>query len=225
MPGRHGSVSSYRYGAFGYESDDEVKGEKNSYTTEFRQYDPRIGRWLSMDPLNAIMPGHSPYSFSNNNPIYGSDPGGDICIPCMILNGLIDFGGQVVGQMVQGSSFSDAVGDVSWTSVGRSMLEVVSPGAAAKQLGKIINNPALKPYIDDMVGFASDAISEFIDDGNFDVEEYMKSILFGELVKSKAKVKPKYDTKNLKKAINRSNSLTKGNYPLNSINKCNFWKS
>ena len=29
------------------EMDNEAKGEGNSHTTEFRQYDPRIGRWLN----------------------------------------------------------------------------------------------------------------------------------------------------------------------------------
>jgi hypothetical protein len=36
----------YRYGFQNQEKDDEVKGAGNSYTTEFSQYDPRVGRWL-----------------------------------------------------------------------------------------------------------------------------------------------------------------------------------
>jgi len=39
--------------------DDEVKGGGNSYTTEFRQLDPRIGRWLSLDPLMSKFPNQS----------------------------------------------------------------------------------------------------------------------------------------------------------------------
>ena len=34
----------HRYGFQGSEMDDEVKGEGNSYTTEFRQLDPRLRR-------------------------------------------------------------------------------------------------------------------------------------------------------------------------------------
>ena len=56
------------------EQDPEAKGEGNSYTTEFRQYDPRIGRWLSLDPLMAQYPMMSPYVAFNNNPIYFVDP-------------------------------------------------------------------------------------------------------------------------------------------------------
>jgi len=32
------------------EKDDDIKGSWNSYTTEFREYDPRIARWFSIDP-------------------------------------------------------------------------------------------------------------------------------------------------------------------------------
>jgi RHS repeat-associated protein len=68
---------SYRYGFNGMESDDEVKGVKNSYTTEFRQYDPRIGRFLSLDPMMLKYPSTSPYIAFRNNPIFFIDPFGD----------------------------------------------------------------------------------------------------------------------------------------------------
>jgi RHS repeat-associated protein len=76
MPGRHGTEGDYRYGFNGMEKDDEVAGNGNSYTTEFRQYDTRIGRWKSLDPLMAQNPGQSAYVAFNNNPIYFSDPTG-----------------------------------------------------------------------------------------------------------------------------------------------------
>ena len=58
------------------EKDDEVKGGGNSYTTEFRQYDARLGRWLSLDPMDKKYPSFSPYSAFNNNPVYFKDPKG-----------------------------------------------------------------------------------------------------------------------------------------------------
>ena len=76
MPGRNGSTGDYRYGFNGMEKDDEVKGEGNSYTTEFRQYDPRVGRWLSRDPLFESFPWQSPYVAFDINPIYYVDPKG-----------------------------------------------------------------------------------------------------------------------------------------------------
>lgn len=66
----------YRYGFNGYEGDSEFKGNGNSYRTEFRQYDPRIGRWLSIDPLFQNFPWQSPYVAFDNNPIYYKDPKG-----------------------------------------------------------------------------------------------------------------------------------------------------
>jgi RHS repeat-associated protein len=58
------------------EKDPEIKGEGNSYTTEFRQYDPRLGRWLSLDPLMSMFPDMSPYVAFDNNPVYFVDPYG-----------------------------------------------------------------------------------------------------------------------------------------------------
>jgi RHS repeat-associated protein len=75
MPNRHSSGNQkYRYGFNGMEADDEVKGNGNSYTTEFRQYDSRIGRWLSLDPITHHH--FSPYSSFDNNPILIKDPSG-----------------------------------------------------------------------------------------------------------------------------------------------------
>lgn len=73
---RHGAEAgaNYRYGMNGMEKDDEVKGAGNSYTSEFRQYDPRIGRWLTLDPLMVDFPHQSPYVAFDNNPIYYKDP-------------------------------------------------------------------------------------------------------------------------------------------------------
>jgi RHS repeat-associated protein len=66
--------SSYRYAFNSMERDDEVKGSGNSYTTEFRQYDLRLGRWLTLDPLFSNFPWQSPYCAFDNNPIYFTDP-------------------------------------------------------------------------------------------------------------------------------------------------------
>jgi RHS repeat-associated protein len=72
MPGRSFNSSEYRYGFNGMEKDDEVKGEGNSYTTHFRQYDPRLNRFLSFDPV--FKPHESPYALNGNNPIWLIDP-------------------------------------------------------------------------------------------------------------------------------------------------------
>src|SRR5690554_5028694 len=74
MPGRSHNLSESRHLFNGMEADGEVSGDGNSYTTQFRQYDPRLGRWKSLDPLMAKYPEMSPYVAFNNNPIYFTDP-------------------------------------------------------------------------------------------------------------------------------------------------------
>jgi RHS repeat-associated protein len=67
---------AYRYGFNQMEKDDEWKGAGNSYTTEFRINDPRLGKWLSIDPLAHKFPWQSPYVSMDNNPIALTDPFG-----------------------------------------------------------------------------------------------------------------------------------------------------
>jgi RHS repeat-associated protein len=81
MPGRHTESTDYRYAYNGMEQDNEIKGDGNSYTTEFRQYDPRLGRWLSLDPLVDDFPDMSPYCAFDNNPIYYQDALGEAAGP------------------------------------------------------------------------------------------------------------------------------------------------
>lgn len=73
VPNRHGSSDSYRYWFNGKETDDEIKGEGNSYDYGIRMYDPRIGKPFSVDPLTHSYPHLSPYQFYSNNPILNID--------------------------------------------------------------------------------------------------------------------------------------------------------
>jgi RHS repeat-associated protein len=71
MPGRNYDATSdaYRFGFQGQESDKEINGERNSYAFKYRFHDPRVGRFLSLDPLAAKYPWNSPYAFSENKVI------------------------------------------------------------------------------------------------------------------------------------------------------------
>ena len=73
VPNRHGNTSSYRYGFNGKEKDDELKGEGNVINYEARFFDPRVGRFLSLDPLSKKFPMLSPFQFANNTPIWAVD--------------------------------------------------------------------------------------------------------------------------------------------------------
>ena len=46
------------------------------YETDFRSYDPQLGRFHQIDPLADIIFDQSPYVFANNNPILLNDPYG-----------------------------------------------------------------------------------------------------------------------------------------------------
>ncbi len=71
-----GFVETYRYGMNGKEKDDEIVGSGNSYDFGERMYNPRLGRWLSVDPLAGRFAGQSPYSAMDNNPTNVIDPDG-----------------------------------------------------------------------------------------------------------------------------------------------------
>ena len=61
----------YRYGFQNQEKDDEIKGEGNSINYCYRMHDPRLGRFLSVDPLSPKYPYNSTYAFSENRLIDG----------------------------------------------------------------------------------------------------------------------------------------------------------
>jgi len=74
MPGRkYAAENGYRYGFNGKENDNEVKGEGNQQDYGMRIYDPRLGRFLSVDPLSKSFPYYSPYQYAGNMPIYAID--------------------------------------------------------------------------------------------------------------------------------------------------------
>ncbi len=74
LPGRNYGSSSYNYGFNGKLKDDEIHGATGtSYDFGARMHDPRIGRFLSIDPRTLECPESSPYTFAANNPIYFID--------------------------------------------------------------------------------------------------------------------------------------------------------
>ncbi|MCC6185556.1 MAG: RHS repeat-associated core domain-containing protein, partial [Chitinophagaceae bacterium] len=75
LPGRqHGTKGRYLFN--GKEQDPEVKGAGAQYDYGFRIYDPRLGRFLSVDPLFKTYPYYTPYQFASNNPIIAIDVDG-----------------------------------------------------------------------------------------------------------------------------------------------------
>lgn len=75
-PGRqypYGNSANYRYGFNGKEQDNEVEGTGNFYDYGMRGYDPRIGRFPSVDPLTKKYPWYTPYQYAGNKPVWKVD--------------------------------------------------------------------------------------------------------------------------------------------------------
>nr|WP_295877194.1 RHS repeat-associated core domain-containing protein [uncultured Chitinophaga sp.] len=78
LPGNNGesvkgTAKGYRYGFNGKENDNEIKGAGNQQDYGFRIYDPRIAKFLSVDPLTAQYPELTPYQFASNTPVQAID--------------------------------------------------------------------------------------------------------------------------------------------------------
>jgi len=76
MVGRTFNSGSYRYGFNGKENDNEVKVNGDQIDYGMRIYDPRVGRFLSVDPLRSEYPNLTVYQFASNSPIAGIDKDG-----------------------------------------------------------------------------------------------------------------------------------------------------
>ena len=78
MPRPGFTMGGYRYSFNGQEADDEVYGEGKSLSSEFWQYDTRLGRRWNVDPVFKEY--ESPYACFAGNPVWFADPKGDSVI-------------------------------------------------------------------------------------------------------------------------------------------------
>ncbi len=100
MPGRKSTVGTlYRYGFNGKENDNEVKGEGNQQDYGMRVYDPRLGKFLSVDPITKSYPELTPYQFASNTPIGAIDLDG---LEGLIATGVNGHGMVISPEMAQG---------------------------------------------------------------------------------------------------------------------------
>ncbi|HTJ53000.1 MAG TPA: RHS repeat-associated core domain-containing protein [Cyclobacteriaceae bacterium] len=74
MPGRtYDASATYRYGFNGKEKDADAEWGSTEYDYGFRIYNPKIGKFLSVDPLTKSYPWYTPYQFAGNMPIVAID--------------------------------------------------------------------------------------------------------------------------------------------------------
>lgn len=72
-----GAGGVYRYGFNRKENDNEVRKEGNQIEYGMRIYDPRVAKFLSVDPLTKSYPELTPYQFASNTPIQAIDLDGE----------------------------------------------------------------------------------------------------------------------------------------------------
>jgi RHS repeat-associated protein len=70
---RRNSNITYKFGYNGKPMDTDWNGEGAMYDYGFRIYDPRICKFLSVDPLSPEYPWYTPYQFAGNKPINSID--------------------------------------------------------------------------------------------------------------------------------------------------------
>lgn len=78
IPNRNYSTSEYKFGYQGQIKTDEVYGSGNLYSYEFREQDPRLVRFWSVDPNSNLRLEWSVYNSMRCNPIINIDPDGGL---------------------------------------------------------------------------------------------------------------------------------------------------
>ncbi|UTW68036.1 hypothetical protein KFE94_07960 [bacterium SCSIO 12643] len=96
------------------ERDNEWKGDGNSYNTEYRINDPRLGKWLSVDLLVFSYPNMSPFIYAANSPTLYIDENGEGPVHAMqkmlaqIISGTVAI--EITGEVSIGRAYTGAIG-------------------------------------------------------------------------------------------------------------------
>ncbi|UII21528.1 RHS repeat domain-containing protein [Fulvivirga ligni] len=108
--------AAYRFGFNGMENDLGLSND--TYTSTFREYSAKIGRWWSIEPKFKDYPGLSPYVGFNNNPINYRDPEGDDPITALLegvtafaIEAGLDF---VTNLVLKGDNAEQAFDNINW---------------------------------------------------------------------------------------------------------------
>lgn len=176
MPGRiyTSSDQDYKFGFNTQEKDDEIAGAGNHIDFKFRGYDPRTGRFWSVDPLYASYPWNSTYAFAENDVIRSIDLEGkerwisttkfndafDAYIKVMIADKTGHFARENSGQLqakyldkthiIFTSAGSDVLGGAHAATISRGLLEYATNATN--------NDPKAKKYFDKLGVSASDIV-------------------------------------------------------------------
>jgi RHS repeat-associated protein len=118
----------------GKEMDNEVQGGGNAYDYGFRIYNPRLGKFLSVDPLTKSYPTFSPFHFAGNSPIKFIDLDGmEMYAKGTVADAFVNMLSQNTGLSLARDNVTGALSYATQT--------VVDPITCAETCVPVVNNP------------------------------------------------------------------------------------
>jgi hypothetical protein len=180
--------------------------------------DPVIGRFGTMDPMAELRPQESPYAYCGNNPISRIDEDGEFWnyVIGAAVGGLVEYGSQVVGNVVEnGFSASAFTDNIDYADIGVAIAEgALTSGSSA------IKSVAAKTAIKVASSVMQNSVDATIEGGvkaETDVANVVKNTAIdvagdavGKLVPKKAAVVAKETTGNKAVKAAREQASSKG---------------
>ncbi|HUH75358.1 MAG TPA: hypothetical protein VLZ75_13265 [Chitinophagales bacterium] len=216
------SAGRYRFGFNGQEQDNEIYGDGGSYTAEFWQYDPRLGRRWNVDPV--VKEWESGYAVLYNSPIVFIDEKGDNPITAFVIGAFTEYASMVGAKMLfEGMSFTDANKSLTWKDgikIGLSGTTTAALGALdggtvkfGSWIAKPTNQKIIKKLLSVGITALESSLKQFIDDKDFSLNDVLIDVLadvgMGYLFKSNhLDTKIKQTENNLKVAEKRVEDLS-----------------
>lgn len=141
-----------------------MKGVGNWQDYGMRMYDPRIGRFPSVDPLTKKYPGLTPYQFSGNTPIWATDLDGSEPNPFNLLkdqlfrNFTTNTTTSFINAAAKNGFFKEAASPTTFiTRLGR-----IYEDAVLRSLGEEKNTKSFRPTLTSPKGVIPDVVGPSI---------------------------------------------------------------